>query len=71
MTHMPYEDTKLGIHEDGPSRNAAPQEAPGRTPNSAEGKDEERRMPGGEPGKTPGSAEGEDEPSRRPSQPPY
>ncbi|ADO70799.1 uncharacterized protein STAUR_3007 [Stigmatella aurantiaca DW4/3-1] len=68
---MPYEDTQLGEHEAGPSQDAAPDEAPGRTPNSAEGKDdEERRMPGGEPGKTPGSAEGEDLP-RRPAPPPY
>ena len=36
-------------------------EAPGRTPQQAEGEDgAERRVPAGEPGKTPGSAEGED-----------
>jgi hypothetical protein len=70
MDHMPYEDTKLGDYKDPARREAGPEQAPGRTPNSAEGKDEERRMPGGEPGKTPGSAEGEDD-SRRPSPPPY
>ncbi|SEU09656.1 hypothetical protein [Stigmatella erecta] len=61
MHHKPKKDMKFGSGGDAPSRQAGPEKAPGRTPNSAEGKDDEqRRMPGGEPGKTPGSAEGED-----------
>lgn len=61
MNHMPYEDTRIGAgSEEEPKREAPMQDAPGRTPHSAEGPDKERRMPEGEPGKTPGSAEGED-----------
>jgi hypothetical protein len=71
MNHMPYEDTGLspGPREEEPKRSATPEE-PGRTPQSAEGPEKERRMPAGEPGKTPGSAEGED-PDESPSAPRY
>jgi len=62
MTHAPHEDTRT----DEARENKTPAEdAPGRTPHSAEGTDGERKLPGGEPGKTPGSAEG-DEPSATP-----
>jgi hypothetical protein len=62
MNHMPYEDTRLtpAQEEQAPKRDAPTREMPGRTPHSAEGPDQERKMPAGEPGKTPGSAEGED-----------
>jgi hypothetical protein len=69
MDHMPYESMEVGGEEPGrgTQRKAPSEEAPGRTPKTAEGGglDKERRMPQGEPGKTPGSAEGED-----PSAPP-
>ncbi len=69
MDHMPYESMEVGGDEPGrgTKREAPSEDAPGRTPKTAEGGglDEERRMPQGEPGKTPGSAEGED--SSRPN----
>src|SRR3712207_5324007 len=54
VNHMPYEENEIGV----PRREN--DEAPGRTPQQAEGGDgAERRVPAGEPSKTPGSAEGE------------
>ncbi|WP_223746571.1 hypothetical protein [Myxococcus sp. XM-1-1-1] len=70
MDHMPYESMEVGDEEPGQNgrrRSSPEEEAPGRTPKSAEagGLEEERRMPQEEPGKTPGSAEGEDPAPRR------
>ncbi|MCP3144718.1 hypothetical protein [Pyxidicoccus xibeiensis] len=67
---MPYESMEVGDDKPGHNKREAPTEnAPGRTPRTAEGggRDEERRMPQAEPGKTPGSAEGEDpaQPARK------
>lgn len=67
MNHMPYEENEVGV-----PRRDNDEQAPGRTPQQAEGEDgPERRVPAGEPGKTPGSAEGDDDTARRPSNPPY
>jgi hypothetical protein len=71
MDHMPYEETGMSPREEEEPKRDGPIEEPGRTPQSAEGPDEEeRKMPGGEPGKTPGSAEGED-PDAFPNAPRY
>ncbi|KFA89506.1 hypothetical protein Q664_34595 [Archangium violaceum Cb vi76] len=69
---MPYERMSIGDGPDDapnvPNREAPTEKenGPKRTPNAAEGTEEERRMPQAEPGPTPGSAEGGafDEPSR-------
>jgi hypothetical protein len=72
MDHMPYEDTGMSPDPEQELKREGPIEEPGRTPQSAEGLDEEeRQMPGGEPGRTPGSAEGEDLDELFPNAPRY